>query len=82
MECCRIFQHVPFFRGICSDELTVLAEKNDVPAIGFGLNRVKQFLETHEGTEKGNRAVARLKEARKRGWLDEHLYLAMMVDGL
>jgi GTP-dependent phosphoenolpyruvate carboxykinase len=26
-------------------------------------------------------AVDRLKEARKRGWLDEHLYLSKLVDG-
>lgn len=79
---CQLLQHVPFLRGICSDELTVLAVKDDTPAIGFELNTVQRFLEEHEGTEKGQNAVARLQEARRKGWLDEHLYLAKTVDGL
>lgn len=79
---CQFFQHAPFLRGLCSDELTVLAVKDDTPAIGFELNTVRRFLEEHAGTEKGKNAAARLQEARENGWLDEHLYLAKLVDRL
>lgn len=79
---CRFLQHIPFFKGVCSDELTVLAVKDAVPAIGFSLNTVQRFLKNSEGTEEGQLAVARLREAREKGWLDEHLYLAKTVDGL
>jgi SAM-dependent methyltransferase len=79
---CRFLQHVPFLRGLCSDELTVLAVKDEAPAIGFELNRVQDFVEQHQGTAVGQAAVKRLKEARQKGWLDEHLYLAKLVDGL
>lgn len=79
---CQLLQHVPFLRGVCSDELTVLAVKDDAPAIGFELNTVQRFLEANEGTEKKRNAAIRLQEARRKGWLDEHLYLAKMVDGL
>ena len=79
---CRFLQHIPFLRGICCDELTVLAVKDEVPAIGFELNRVQGFVEEHQGTTVGQAAVGRLKEARQNGWLDEHLYLAKLVDGL
>lgn len=79
---CQLLQHIPLLRGVCSDELTVLAVKDSVPAVGFELNTVKRFLNEHQKTEKGRAAIARLKEARKNGWLDEHLYLAKTVDGL
>jgi hypothetical protein len=42
---CRVLQHVPFLRGLCCDELTVLARKDEAPAVGFELNRVEKFLE-------------------------------------
>lgn len=79
---CQLLQHIPFLRGLCCDELTVLAVKDDAPAIGFEWNTVQRFLEKHDGTEKKQHAVTRLQEARQKGWLDEHLYLAKMVDDL
>ena len=79
---CQILQYVPLLRGLCSDELTVLAVKDDAPAIGFELNRVQRFLDDHRETATGQSAVKRLQEARQKGWLDEHLYLAKLVDGL
>ena len=79
---CQLLQHIPFLRGLCCDELTVLAVKDDAPAIGFELNTVQRFLEENSGLEKGKAAVVRLQEARKKGWLDEHLYLGKLVDGL
>ncbi|MCI5210090.1 MAG: hypothetical protein D3910_15135 [Candidatus Electrothrix sp. ATG2] len=79
---CQFAQHIPFFRGGCSDELTVLAEKDDTPAVGFELNTVRHFLEEHAGSEQGEKATRRLVKARENGWLDEHLYLAKLVDEL
>ena len=80
---CKILQHVPFLKGVCSDELTVLARKDEAPAIGFELNRVKRYLKDIENDESTyHSAVARLQEARQNGWLDEHLYLSKLVDEL
>ena len=79
---CQILQHIPLLRGMCSDELTVLAVKDEVPAVGFELNRVQHFLKEHTGSEKGKEAGKRLLAAREKGWLDEHLYLAKLVDSL
>ncbi|MCI5221387.1 MAG: class I SAM-dependent methyltransferase [Candidatus Electrothrix sp. AR4] len=79
---CRFLRHIPFLKGGCCGELTVLAVKDEVPAIGFELNTVKRFLEEFKGAEQGRAAVARLQEARKKGWLDEHLYLSKTVDEL
>jgi len=79
---CQVLQHIPFLRGLCCDELTLLAVKDDTPAVGFELNRIKSFLHDHKDSQTGEKAVARLKEARRKGWLDEHLYLTKLVDGL
>ena len=79
---CKIFQHVPFLRGLCSDELTVLACKDNVPAIGFELHRVQKFLKQSVSTGEYKVSVERLKQAREKGWLDEHLYLSKIVDDL
>jgi len=79
---CQILQHVPFLKGVCSDELTVLARKDEVPVTGFELNTVNLALDDFSEQDVRNNAIARLKEARRRGWLDEHLYLAKLVDEL
>lgn len=79
---CRILQYIPFMKGLCCDELTVLVEKEDVPAVGFELNRVKKFLEGSGSKDDYGKAVERLKQARRKGWLDEHLYLSQLVDNL
>lgn len=79
---CRPLQYLPFLKGLCSDELTVLAAKEEVPAIGFELNRVQRFLKEHHGEPQETEAKDRLKEARQKGWLDEHLYLSQLVDRL
>lgn len=80
---CWILQKLPLVgKDWFTDELTVLCQKEDVPPIGFELPTVRRILGQlkEEGGE--SNAVARLKEVRKRGWLDEHLYLAALVDGL
>jgi 2-polyprenyl-3-methyl-5-hydroxy-6-metoxy-1,4-benzoquinol methylase len=79
---CQFLQHIPFLKGLCSDELTVLAVKDEAPAIGFELNTVRRFLQEAKGTEHGRKAMKRLREARGEGWLDEHLYLSKTVDEL
>jgi len=76
---CKVIQHLPGCRGCASDELTVLAEREDVPPIGFQLMRVEPELERIRGTPVGAAADARLSEARRRGWLREHLWLDALV---
>lgn len=79
---CQIMQHVPFLKGLCCDELTVLARKDEVAPIGFELNRVKKYLVDTTNEKEKLKAVLRLKQARTKGWLDEHLYLSKLVDEL
>jgi SAM-dependent methyltransferase len=79
---CRIFQNVPPFRGLCCDELTVLAKRDDTPAVGFELNQVKRFFDDEDNKAEAGKAVGRFKEAQERGWLKEHLYLSRFVDTL
>lgn len=77
---CRVLQHLPPFRGLFTDELTVLARKVDVFTFGCGYLRVKTLLsEMADGPDK-RLAIRRLQEARSRGWLDELLNLAKLAD--
>jgi SAM-dependent methyltransferase len=77
---CKIFQYVPLMRGLCSDELTVLAVRDEVPALGFNPDRVESFLEKNKGTAIGAAAAVRLIEAKKRGWLKEHINLTAISE--
>ncbi len=79
---CQILQHVPFMKGVCSDELTVLARKDECPVTGFELYTIKRALDGFSEKDVRDKAVLRLKEAKRRGWLDEHLYLSKLVDEL
>lgn len=80
---CQILQYVPFLRGICCDELTVLARKDALPLVtGFELNTVRRTVENCESQEVRKQLIGRLIEARNKGWLDEHLYLSEFVDAL
>jgi len=79
---CRVLQSVPFFKGLCSDELTVLAVKDEVPAIGFELNTVQSYFDKVEESEERSKALSRLQDAKTRGWLNEHLYLSKLVGRL
>ena len=79
---CKIFQKIPLFKGLCCDELTVLAKRDDMPAAGFELNQVKRFFADVDSNSEKIKAVGRFKEAQKRGWLKEHLYLSRFVDSL
>ncbi len=78
---CFLFQRIPWLRGLCTEELTVLARKDDIPPIGFELPTVRRSLERLQGKDRA-KAVERLKEARGLGWMNEHLNLASFVDHL
>ena len=77
---CRFLQRVPGLRGWSTDELTVLAAKEETFPVGFQYLRVKSALERLQGRREWPLAVERLKEARRRGWLNEHPMLADLVD--
>lgn len=81
---CSALQRLPFGmgRGLFTDELTVLCRRDDTPPVGFELHSVRRSLDRFRGGPAYAQAVERLKSARRRRWLDEHLYLADLVDGL
>ncbi|NTW87917.1 MAG: class I SAM-dependent methyltransferase [Desulfobulbaceae bacterium] len=76
---CRVLHHLSFLRGLCSDELTILSRKEEVPIVGFELAQVRKKLISCDD-EVRKMLQQRLQTARRRGWLDEHLYLAKLVD--
>jgi SAM-dependent methyltransferase len=77
---CRELQRVPGLRGWSTDELTVLARREGIGALGFQYLRVRAGLDALRGRPEYDDAVARLREARRRGWLDEHLMLRTLAD--
>jgi hypothetical protein len=77
---CRLLQHLPGGRGWFADELTVLAQREAAFPIGFSVAGVQTRLDQLRGGPERIAAIARLKEARRRGWLNEHLMLAALVD--
>jgi SAM-dependent methyltransferase len=77
---CRELQRVPGLRGWTTDELTVLARREGIGALGFQYLRVRAGLDALRGRPEYDDAVARLREARRRGWLDEHLMLRTLAD--
>jgi SAM-dependent methyltransferase len=80
---CSLLQHIPLLRGLCCDELTILARKEDLPIIpGFELNTVRRTLDNCQSKDVRKKVIERLYKAKKQGWLDEHLYLAQLVDEL
>jgi 2-polyprenyl-3-methyl-5-hydroxy-6-metoxy-1,4-benzoquinol methylase len=79
---CKLFQHFPFGKSWFTDELTLLAKKEEVPPVGFELPTVKSRLQSMTSERDNKEAKKRLKQARQNGWLDEHLYLSAFVDTL
>jgi SAM-dependent methyltransferase len=77
---CRELQRVPGLRGWSTDELTVLARREGIGALGFQYLRVRAGLDALRGRPEYDDAVARLREARRHGWLDEHLMLRTLAD--
>lgn len=79
---CRLFHKIPFCKGLFCDELTILAKRDEVPAVGFELNQVQRYFANQDSDEEKRQAVMRFKKAQELGWLKEHLYLSEFVDTL
>lgn len=69
---CRYGERLPFLKNLCTDELTILARKENVPPIGFPHNVIRERIAKLAGTPDYDTAVSRLKEAQRRGWLRRH----------
>lgn len=79
---CKIFSKISSLRSFCSDELTVMAQKENIPIPGFELHEVRENLAECTDPVKLEQMKLRLRKAREYGWIDEHLYLGRMIDGL
>ena len=77
---CQLLQNLPGGRNWFADELTVLAKREDVYPVGFQIMRIRSELERLRGLPEEPQVVARLAEARHRGWLSEFLMLDALVD--
>lgn len=76
-------QHLPFWKGLFTDELTLLCRRSKAPAVGFELPTVERNLDRfRSNAEVYNKALRRLKTASEKGWLNEHLYLNKLVKSL
>lgn len=77
---CKIFQRLPYLRGLCCDELTILAIKDDSIPLGFDYLKTKMILENKSGEESRSRMIERLLETYERGWLKEHLNMSKLAE--
>lgn len=77
---CQGLQRIPALRGWCADELTVLARKEATIPVGFQYRRIRSALDRLPGDPAREGVLARLRKARQRGWLDEHLMLKALAD--
>ena len=77
---CQLLQHLPGGRNWFSDELTVLAKREDVYPVGFQIMRIRSELERLRGLPEEPQVLARLAEARHRGWLSEFLMLDALLN--
>jgi SAM-dependent methyltransferase len=77
---CRGLQRLPGLRGWASDELTILARKEPTYPVGFQYGRIRALLDSPPGRPERADVVGRLREARRCGWLDEHLMLKALAD--
>lgn len=76
---CKLTSRLPGLRSWSCDELTVLARRVEGPPIGFSHLRVQREMARLQGTPEGRVAEQRFREARRRGWLREHLMLDQWV---
>lgn len=76
---CRFTRFLPGGRNWSCDELTVLAQREDVPPVGFALFRAQQALDRLRGQPEAAVVRERFAEALRRGWLGEHLMLSNWV---
>lgn len=79
---CKFLQKIPFLKNTCTDELTILCRRENTPPVGFEINDVKTRLVDCSDNEERKLMIQRLQTARKRGWLDEHLFLSKLTDDL
>jgi SAM-dependent methyltransferase len=77
---CQLLQHLPGGKNWFTDELTVLAKREDIYPVGFQIMRIRSELERLRGLPEEPRVLARLAEAQYRGWLSEFLMLDALVD--
>lgn len=79
---CFLFQHVSFCRGWATDELTLLCKKEDLVPVPFDYLYIKSILGSNSHAKQGERELIlhRLQEAKKRGWLNEHIYMSQLAD--
>jgi hypothetical protein len=75
-----VLQRIPGLRGWCADELTVLARKDATIPVGFQYRRIRSALDRRPDDAARETVLARLRAARQRGWLDEHLMLKALAD--
>jgi len=76
---CQLLQHLPRGKNWFADELTVLAKREDIYPVGFQFPRVREELARLHGFPEEAQILARLNEARRLGWLREHLMLNALV---
>lgn len=69
---CKGLQHLPGGKQGFTDELTVLAKREDAYPVGFQYPRVLQQLARLSGSPQEAEVLERLQEARRLGWLGEH----------
>jgi len=79
---CFLTQHMAGLRGRSTDELTLLASREDEPVVGFELPLVQRRMAEWRDTDTYGRAAARLRRAKEKGWLAEHINLSRFVDSL
>ena len=79
---CFFLQKFSFCRDWATDELTVLCRKMNVEPIPFDYFKIKTTLENDNGDEllKKDTVIRRLKDAKQRGWLKEHIYLSQLTE--
>lgn len=79
---CFLFQKVSFCRGWATDELTLLCRKESVRPVSFDYLAIKDVLESNEPDREVEQKmiIGRLREAKERGWLKEHIYLSKLID--
>lgn len=76
---CRLFQHIPFMRGLVCDELTLVCEKEQTVPLGFDYLKTKLKLESNLEEQDKCQMVELLITAYQKGWLKEHLYLEKLA---
>lgn len=77
-----LFQHIPFCKGWATEELTLLCSRSDNISVPFEYTTLKEILEGRNIPEGLDRPtiLKRLQEAKRRGWLKEHIYMSKLVE--